>query len=289
MPLWTPAEARLLALERKGARILEELRGTQQDLARVGQSLWDAWGDLSRVGGAGVPPGGTCSASYSGVLQACGGGVVGQTITVADQATGTVLGTCTTTGGGNFLGSVTITSPTQVVNVTTAVTGYPATTSTFTFNCGSNSLGTIVLGSGAGVATIILCNNLCLISALPFTDSLYGSGTLTWNGTVWKGCIQGLNYAAYAPGGCAAQTIAITYSLNTSGQLSVSWVQSVLSSCPLNSTCATTPNITKVQTSPATNCAHPATAAFAMGNSIDEQYLRRGAASQTITVTLKTA
>lgn len=71
-----------------------------------------------------------------------------------------------------------------------------------------------------------------------FTDQLYGSTTLAWDGTQWTGCIPGIAYPGFAP--CAAATIAIHYDvLPISGPaLRLRWARS--GNCPQPSTCATT-------------------------------------------------
>jgi hypothetical protein len=134
----TPKEARLLALERKQARIGEILRGLRQDVAGSRQGIWDAWGDLGVAGAAPT----TCTATYSGTLLNCAGaGFVGQTITVKDGG-GATLGTATSGVGGAFSGSVTITSPSQAVNfITAGIVGYADSSLARTLSCGANAIG----------------------------------------------------------------------------------------------------------------------------------------------------
>lgn len=44
-----PLEARLLAVERRQARIDEEVRGLKRDVIAIGQGIWDAWDEVGRV------------------------------------------------------------------------------------------------------------------------------------------------------------------------------------------------------------------------------------------------
>jgi hypothetical protein len=77
MPLIVPAESRLLALERKHARILDLIEGMKVDAARAGQSLWDSGG--SELGGRGAPPTPPANTTVNGVARsACAAWIVGE-------------------------------------------------------------------------------------------------------------------------------------------------------------------------------------------------------------------
>jgi hypothetical protein len=61
---------------------------------------------------------------------------------VKDATSSAMLGTATTTTGGAFSGSVTIKSPSRMVNFsTTGISGYQDSTTSFTLYCGSNAVG----------------------------------------------------------------------------------------------------------------------------------------------------
>jgi hypothetical protein len=134
-----PQEARLMALERKQVRLDDELDRITKRLTTLEQHLWQAWSALDH------PHGTTCTAMYSGHLLGCtGAGLVGYTVTVQDATSSAVLGTATTGTGGAFSGSVTITSPSQMVHITTSgIPGYKNSTTSKTFVCGSNAVGNI--------------------------------------------------------------------------------------------------------------------------------------------------
>jgi hypothetical protein len=134
-----PQESRLLALERKQVRLDDDLANITRRLTTLEQRLWQAWAEL------GGPRGATCTATYSGHLLGCTGtGLVGYTVKIQDATSSAVLGTATTTTGGAFSGSMTITSPSQMAHITTSgISGYNDSTTAKTFYCGSNSVGNI--------------------------------------------------------------------------------------------------------------------------------------------------
>jgi hypothetical protein len=133
------AEARLLHVERG----IESLDGIVRALRRraiaLGQGVWAEWGDVSMVSQS------TCTATFTGSLLGCGGaGVVGQTLTVKSSG-GMALSSVTTESGGAFSGSVSITSPSDLVTLTCSATNYEPFSTTATLTCGSNSLGYLTM------------------------------------------------------------------------------------------------------------------------------------------------
>jgi hypothetical protein len=131
------------------------------------------------------------------------------------------------------------------------------------------------------------CSGLNVLYNLPFVDSIFGSGTLVWDGTAhFAACLSGLAYGGSFA--CATATIAIHYSMDTSGNLVVTWLVNSGSHCPITSTCSSTTNATSTP-SASTNCGSvPAQITFTMGSSANELALRAGHASQTIVVQLPT-
>jgi hypothetical protein len=139
----------------------------------------------------------------------------------------------------------------------------------------------------------ITCHGgISVLLNLPFTDSIFGSGTLVWDGvSLWTCCLSGLTY----PGSlaCSAATIAILYTFDTSCVLRLSWVQNSSSHCPVTSSCPPTPGFGQslagsVPTVTSTTAGPPATTTYTTGSSVSEQALRAGHTSQTITVQLPT-
>lgn len=129
-PVSSQLEEEILALERRPF----ELPVTR--VVAIEQSLAALW---STVGGEAN----TCTATYSGNLQDCNGtATVGQTLVVKDGM-GTTLDTQTTIAAGAFSGSITITSPSQVVHLTGSRTGAVDLDMLETLNCGSNALGNV--------------------------------------------------------------------------------------------------------------------------------------------------
>ena len=75
--------------------------------------------------------------------------------------------------------------------------------------------------------------NLTTSSTIPFTFAgthCSGSGTLTWNSTTaWTACVAGISFSG---GGCATVTMAITFSLDLFGNLTMKWLITNATSCP---------------------------------------------------------
>lgn len=124
------AEEELLALERRPFQLpTARVVALEQSLA----ALWSTAGSNAPVT--------TCSASYSGTIQDCNNvGLVGVVVVLKDLSGGT-LDTQTTTTGGAFSGSATITSPSQSVFVTATRAGSAPMSTAKTLSCGSNTLG----------------------------------------------------------------------------------------------------------------------------------------------------
>lgn len=75
-----------------------------------------------------------------------------------------------------------------------------------------------------------------LLTTLQFTDSVYGSGTLTWNGLGWTGEITGVSF----PGGCpacpSASNVKIVYDFPELGHCGavITYSSTQFNSCPGN-------------------------------------------------------
>jgi hypothetical protein len=288
-----PQEARVLATERKNARIEEELSKFSRRLLALEQGIWQAWSDVGQLGmGALVT---TCAATFSGYLLGCSSaGLVGYTITVKDATSSAVLGTATTTTGGAFSGSVTITSPSQSVKLTTtSIPGYTDSSTGKMFSCGSNTVGNVTLSQPAGYHCLSCCPGMSAGAVLSFTDSIFGSGTLTFNSGIggWQGTLTGLNYAGGGGTGCAAQTsIAIVYTMTTSCAVTMKWMISTLTGCPVNWDGIAAPGANQALSvsgpmGMSYGCgASPATIIAAAGNAANLLALRASHASQTVTV-----
>jgi hypothetical protein len=212
-----PMETRLLALERRLVHIDDQLRQQQRQLIGVGQSLWDAWGDR-RIPRTPTPtptptyPGTT----YSGTLKGCNSlGISGATVTIKDHATGTVLGTATTTSGGGFSGTVTLTSNPQSVDITTAESRFNASSTTQSWTGGgSNAVGTVTLTAATGYHCLAGCARP-LPGTLTFTHSIYGAFTSTFSSTKWVVSTT-VNYPGGGGTGCSAQANEpVTWTLTT--------------------------------------------------------------------------
>jgi len=149
----SPLEKRLLALERRGVQVERLAELLRVRIIALLQNLWD---DVSPFGVVTN----TCTASYSGTLHNCAGVAwTGQTITITDSTGSVTLGMATTDGSGNFSGSVTIMSPSQMVLLNVNVGGYATVSKTL--SCGSNTLGTVTPSYTAPAApTINTLSNL---------------------------------------------------------------------------------------------------------------------------------
>jgi hypothetical protein len=275
-----PQEARLLAVERGLEAMDRDIRALRRQTIALSQGIWDAWNEVGLI--VVEPPMHTCTASYAtNVFDACGNAIGGATITIKDHASGATLGTATSSSMGVVSGSVTISSPSENVDVIASKSGYSNVTLATVFSCGANTVANITMG--AGVASVSVCGGWCAAASQTLVDSIYGGVTLTWNGTAWIGTHSGLHYPG-GVGGCGSATISIIYKLDTSGNINVAW-QVNGSNCPVASGTAFNQTFTgnaNCSFAPphiaATNSGGPTTSA--------PYRLRLGVTAQTFTVTL---
>lgn len=159
---------------------------------------------------------GCCSAVLPGALvtlsdgQSCTTGS-GGTCTFNEANAGTYTYTITADRFVTYTGSVTISGcATTTTNV--SVTLSPATG----YVCG------VVDASGHG-------SPYPVPTTLHLTDSVYGSTTLTWNGTsAWTGTLA----ASFAGGcGCPSASFTISYTLSSCGGLSLTWTSAAYAQC----------------------------------------------------------
>jgi hypothetical protein len=265
LDLISGVEPRLLALERR--RLDLDLAALQRRLLAAEQGVWDAWADVTVP--TGMPPAPvTCATSYSGTINgACGSTyLTGQTVTVQDHATHAVLGTATISAGA-YSGSVMATNPSQVVDFVIAVTGYTTSTTTRTLMCGSNTVPPIVLALASGYRCVPGCTQPVTWTTLYTHDSVYGSRTLTWNGTDFRLCFTAV-YPGSAPTCAAGATIAITYVIANTG-FHVEYTGGLFG-CPGGpGTCPGSPNVTLTGTITASVCPgshYAASTSFGSGN-----------------------
>jgi hypothetical protein len=131
-----------------------------------------------------------------------------------------------------------------------------------------------------------------------FTDSIWGSGTLTYNptSTYWECWLSGLSWPG--SGGCGAATIAILYQFSVSPNpfgLTMWWTYDSTSFCPVNSTPTSSPGPGQTFQSITYNAPSggtvfycdttPMTGYTYMSTSSPELALRQGHAAETIALT----
>ena len=138
------------------------------------------------------------------------------------------------------------------------------------------------------------CSTISPGPTIAFTDSIWGSGTMTYNSSLgkWLGYLSGLAYPG--GGGCGACTIAIAYIFDATAQtLQLSWIINSATSCPVASTPTSSPGagqsfstITYFNPSTVFYCdTTPETGFTFMGTTAPELLLRTGHASETISFT----
>jgi hypothetical protein len=142
------------------------------------------------------------------------------------------------------------------------------------------------------------CSTISPGSMISFTDSIWGTGALTYDsGTgYWQGWLSGLAYPG--GGGCAAATIAILYQFSVPPYpfgLTISWTYNSTTFCPVNSTPTSSPGPGETFQSISyligggnngIYCNNtPITSTAIMSTSTPELLLRTGHSSETITLT----
>jgi hypothetical protein len=145
----------------------------------------------------------------------------------------------------------------------------------------------------------VCCSGISPGTTIPFTDSIWGSGTLTWNAgaNVWFGW---LTAAWPGVGACGACSTAILYILDASANLTIWWAYNNTSQCPVATTASGTltlpsappgsgfQSITYYQPFGGTDyyCnTSPMTSITNMSTSTPETLLRTGHSSEVITLT----
>jgi hypothetical protein len=137
------------------------------------------------------------------------------------------------------------------------------------------------------------CDPITPNSTINFVDSLWGSGTMTYDpgSGAWTGWLSGLSYPGF--GVCTAKTIAINYNYNPIaggvGTIQVNWIVNTTSNCPVNSTPTSTPgageSFASTVISPIYGCdSTPVTANGFMDNGGPAVILRSNAPANSITV-----
>jgi hypothetical protein len=232
-----PLEARLLALERRNARIGDDLETLRRLEVALWQEIWDSWGDVHGRVMTPAPtptPTPTCTATVSGTLKGCNNIVLsGESVVIHDHGSGTVLTTITTSGG-SISGTLSITSPSETVDVDTMVSGFNSTSMLKTFSCGSNGLGTITLTADASHVCFTGCA-YPVSTSITVTSNLYGAFTATWNSgsSSWIASVT-VNYPGRTGPNCTAvNNIPITWSLTNGGTCSEHYVSPAgVGGCP---------------------------------------------------------
>jgi len=136
----------------------------------------------------------------------------------------------------------------------------------------------------------VCCSGVDPGTTIPFTDSVFGSGTMTWKAALesWVGWISGIHWPG--SGACGAATIAVGYYLSSSALFQVKWIINASSSCPVPSTPTSIPRSGQAlaasnETAPCFYCnVAPIIATYAMGTTVAENLLRTGHASQVVTL-----
>jgi hypothetical protein len=137
----TPKEARLLALERKQARIGEILRGLRMDVAGARQGIWDVWSDVGAVvvTPTPTPPPPLNHAPTINVI-------AGQTACATGASFNVSLAGITDGDSGTQVITITATSSsTGIIPNPTITYTSPNTTGTLTYTPVANSIATVTL------------------------------------------------------------------------------------------------------------------------------------------------
>jgi hypothetical protein len=136
----------------------------------------------------------------------------------------------------------------------------------------------------------VCCAGITPGVTIPFVDSIWGSGNLTWDGSAnWIGWLSGLSWPGSGP--CGAVTIAVQYVLTSGAAFAVNWIVNSTSGCPVSSTPMTAPGAGQSWASSAGVGLYyycdttPETAGYSMGTTAVELLLRTGHASETIAMT----
>jgi hypothetical protein len=160
-----------------------------------------------------IPP-----TTITGHVKGCTGALPVSGMTVVLTAPGPVtLGTGTTDGTGAYSIGITIGSTTTVTATATPASARFATTS----NSASVTVGgshgiDVTLNPATDYHCVAGCN-YPVYKTLTVIDSLWGTFTETWTGSLWSSGEQTLVYPGYAPSFCAATSLLITYQMAPGG------------------------------------------------------------------------